>query len=110
MASTCGFCGTAFWPYLQKCKGSRQGNPCPTLYCNIDCQKRDWKNGHKNVCAIKQFSWWYPRSSKSFEVTKLPTEIWMKIFNHLATKDIVRGKTFGELKTILYFCTAFLLS
>ena len=27
------------------CKGCRQ-----VYYCNVQCQKIDWKNGHKNVC------------------------------------------------------------
>ena len=46
MASHCGFCGTAFWPYLKACKRCRT-----VYYCDRNCQKQDWIY-HKISCTI----------------------------------------------------------
>ena len=96
---TCGFCGTAFWPYLKKCKRCNS-----KYYCNRSCQKQDWTY-HKKDCSkpkLEPFlgtaeSLWLwdqltiTKSQTPFKVTLLPDKVWLKIFEYLDTKDIVQG-------------------
>jgi len=94
MASHCEFCGTAFWPYLKKCKG------CHTVYyCDRDCQTQDWKY-HKISCsgdvirkAIEDSSMasHSSKTSRPLRVSKIPDKVWFRIFEFLSTKDMVLG-------------------
>ena len=78
MASHCEFCGTAFWPYLKKCKG------CHTVYyCDRDCQTQDWKY-HKISCsgdvirkAIEASSMasHSSKTSRPLRVSKIPDKV-----------------------------------
>ena len=78
MASHCAFCGTAFWPYLKKCKRCRT-----VFYCGRDCQKQDWKY-HKNSCTVEDLlmiedsSMTLPSSGKqrmALRVSKIPDKV-----------------------------------
>ena len=79
--SLCGFCGTAFWPYLKRCQKCRT-----VYYCDRDCQTQDWKY-HKISCTIevrkavevriKDLSMTLPSSEtpRPLRVSKIPDKV-----------------------------------
>lgn len=42
----CGFCGEVSIAKLQVCQASRR-----IRFCNVECSRASWKNGHKEQCA-----------------------------------------------------------
>jgi len=45
----CAYCGASH--NLKKCAGTCEG---AVRYCSLVCQKKDWKEGHKQECGAKQ--------------------------------------------------------
>ena len=100
----CGFCGN---PYLWWCK--KKCSKCKvTSYCDKECQKLHWKLEHKGICVA------CPDSNTATSLmsvgtvdlvdtlSKVPDEIWIKIFNHLPisyvlTKISLVNKRFNAL-------------
>jgi len=47
----CTYCGKELAPEVAMKCTPKDGKDCPTkaVYCNVDCQRADWKAGHKEV-------------------------------------------------------------
>ena len=45
----CAYCGASH--NLKKCAGTCEG---AVRYCSLVCQKKDWKEGHKQECGVKE--------------------------------------------------------
>ena len=45
----CAYCGASH--NLKKCAGTCEG---AVRYCSLVCQKKDWKEGHKHECGVKE--------------------------------------------------------